>query len=598
MDKSEKKTRTPWRVFVVIVTFLVMLSLTRSFSGCGDIAPVGEMPGGVVEDGDGLFPDGGASLPPDDGMKPPQLEEFPTGDPGPYTPLKYAMETTEVLTNAEATVPSQCYTKTDGISNPCWSCHTVGTMPNHMQDWQLQISYAFSEVALTNHWENLFKDRSARIAEISDAQILYYIREDNYSQLRQSIAAMSPEEYPGYRPDLDFDAGFDEEGFAVDGSHWRAIRYKPFLGTFWPTNGSTDDVFIRLPAVFRTDAGGNESREIYKINLAILEAVIAGNPTTNPEDAERRVEPVSEKIAGFDLDGDGTLSDSIEMVRGTPTHFAGAAADIKVRRYLYPEGAEFLHSVRYVDPDKPGMIATRMKELRYSRKFETLDNWALIWRYEQELNEKEEGKLPVYPGGPEVGLRNPFGWQLQGFIEDEHGRLRLQTREEHLNCMGCHSSVGVTVDQTFTLARKVPGEEGWRYQDIRGMKDAPQYNHEEPEIFTYMKRVRGGDEFRANGEMIARFFDDSGQIRGEEVLRASRSGDKDIAWLLAPSRERALLLNKAYRALVEEQTFHLGRDTIISPPQNVHRFIVNGDTELASTEQVYKDGSLFLDWDR
>jgi hypothetical protein len=58
-----------------------------------------------------------------------------------------------------------------------------------------------------------------------------------------------------------------------------------------------------------------------------------------------------------------------------------------------------------------------------------------------------------------VGLLNDFGWQLQGFIEDAEGRLRLQTQEEHLFCMGCHSNIGVTVDQTFSFPRKVPGKE-------------------------------------------------------------------------------------------------------------------------------------------
>lgn len=86
---------------------------------------------------------------------------------------------------------------------------------------------------LTNHWENLFADRSAVIEGISDAEILAYIREDNYTPLREALAART--DYPGWRPDLDFNQGFDQDGFAADGSWWRAFRYKPFLGTFWPT---------------------------------------------------------------------------------------------------------------------------------------------------------------------------------------------------------------------------------------------------------------------------------------------------------------------------------------------------------------------------
>ena len=51
----------------------------------------------------------------------------------------------------------------------------------------------------------------------------------------------------------------DGQGFARDRSGWRALRYKPFSGTFWPTNGSSDDVFVRLDPDFRRAATGEES---------------------------------------------------------------------------------------------------------------------------------------------------------------------------------------------------------------------------------------------------------------------------------------------------------------------------------------------------
>jgi hypothetical protein len=50
----------------------------------------------------------------------------------------------------------------------------------------------------------------------------------------------------------------------------------------------------------------------------------------------------------------------------------------------------------------------------------------------------------------------------------------------------------------------------------------------------------------------------------------------DISVLLFPSRERALTLNKAYRIIVDEQSFALGRDVTIAPARNVHRSIANG----------------------
>jgi len=510
-----------------------------------------------------------------------------------YDPLIRAIRSIGQTRNFEAGVPSQCYTKTDGIANPCWTCHVGAQGLNFQNDWQLQEAYAFSDAALVNHWENLYGDRSATIAAISDAAMTAYIRTDNYTPLREALEQVAA--YPGYIPDLDFAQGFDEEGFAIDGSGWRAIRYKPFLGTFWPTNGSTDDVFVRLPATFQTDNNGQPSREIYKINLAIVEAAIATDPSVRTAQSVREVEPINEVLADIDLDGDGKLSERATWIRGLPTHYVGAASTVRVMRYAYPKNIEFLHTVRYIDMDNPALLSTRMKEVRYSRKTMLLDRWALMRTYELEFNEKEEGQLPVYTGSPLVGLRNSFGWQLQGYIEDEAGRLRLQTEEEHRFCMGCHSAIGVTVDQTFTLARKVPGAAGWGHQYLTGIPDVPQLGHDKPEIFTYFARVTGGDEFRANNEILERFFP-GGVLDEAKVLRAAPGGDQDISFLIAPSRERAALLNKAYMALVKEQRFDLGRDTLIKPPANVHAAIENGDTALNQTGRVYSDGTLWLDW--
>lgn len=512
----------------------------------------------------------------------------------PYDPLAIAYANQDV-TNPEATVPSMCYTKTDGVANPCWTCHTDSVSPNEQGDWELQEEYAFSNFALTNRWSNLFKDRRAEAAKITDAQALAYIRQDNYTPLVRALKDRA--DYPGYRPDLDFEQGFDDDGFAIDGSGWRALRYKPFLGTFWPTNGSTDDVFIRLPVAFSRDGQGCESREIAKLNYAILEAAICADPAllaNRNRELSFEVEPVNEAAGNVDLDGDGKLG-MTTTVRGIPARYAGAARDIAPGRHKFPLGTEFLHSVRYVDPDAPGMIAARMKELRYSRKVRHVDGWGTLRAYEREFNEKSEGVLPFFAGGPEVGLVNSFGWQLQGFIEDEKGRLRLQTRQEHYFCMGCHSSVGVTVDQTFTLARKLPGKAGWRYQNIEGIKDAPQTGHAEPEILTYFKRVGGGDEFRANDEILGKFFPD-GKLDEAAVRRAAIGGDKDIAWLIAPSHRRALDLNKAYMALVREGGYEFGRDTLLAPPRNVHAAIENGETDLGKQGKVFRDGRLWLDW--
>lgn len=427
--------------------------------------------------------------------------------------------------NLEAGVPPMCYTATGGTSNPCWVCHTSTHGQNFKGDWDLQREYAFSDEAMTNHWTNLFEDWSDETAAISDAEILAWIRTDNLSAL-------------GVGPD--FEAGFDEEGFARDGSDWRAIRYKPFPGAFWPTNGSTDDTLVRLPPSMR------RTRAEHLANLAILELAVA-----------REGEPLP-----------ATYSD------GTP-----------VRRDLYPEGTEFLHSVRYIDPDAPDLRSHRVKELRYSRKVRDLDDWAIVRAYEREHDEKDEGKLPRFAGSPEVGLVSDLGWQLQGWIEDPSGRLRLQTDEEHRACMGCHGGIGVTVDSTFAFPRKVPGAAGWRLQDLRGMPDAPMLGHTAGEVLTYFRRVGAGDELRANDELLGRFW--AAGVLDEDALRG-----RDLAWIFTPSRARALALNKAYLALVKTGRFNRGRDAVLAPARNVHRRIENAVTEL----QVFRDARLKLAW--
>lgn len=435
----------------------------------------------------------------------------PAGAPDEHDPLAVA-RAYRVVGNLEAAIPPACYAET-GAANTCWVCHTTGVGPNTLDDADLQGAY---ELAEENPWTNLFVDRAAEVAAIADAEILAWIREDNYTPLRVALAERV--DWSGVRPDLDLAAGFDPDGFAADGSSWRAVRYQPFPG-FWPDSGSTGDVFVRLPDAFRRAADGTPSRAVYVENLAILEAAIGGAP---------------------DL----------------PATYAGAAGDVPVEPLVYPRGAELLHTVRYVDPDAPAGMATRLKELRWMRKEEAPDAWARLRAYEREASEKDEGNPPRYRGDALAGLVNAFGWRLQAFIEDEEGRLRLQTEEEHRSCMGCHQGLGVTVDSTFALARKVPGADGWRPQDLRGLVDRPQLGH----------------------------------ARGELATWAARAGL--AAYDPIPDRARALALDKAYLAIVREQSFVRGRDATVSPPR-VHRRVESG---AAAASEIHRDGRLHLAW--
>ena len=302
--------------------------------------------------------------------------------------------TSDPASNLEPNIPPQCYTKTEGRSNPCWTCHTSKNGLNFANDSSLQRQYSFSNESKTNHWTNLFVDRRKEIAAISDQEILRYIRQDNYRELKSYTDNLPG--YAGWHPDLNIKAGFDSDGFAKDQSDWRAIRYMPFPGTFWPTNGSTDDVMIRLPSKFRADERGNPSRRIYKVNLAILETLMSVSDQVADKNVTRRVETISEVDAKLDLDGDGRLSPRIGEIRGIPKHYVGGAKNEPAVRFDYPAGTEFLHTVRYLDPSSPSGMSARMKEVRYAVKHYRYLPAYMPRRYEKEAIEAKSFDTSKY----------------------------------------------------------------------------------------------------------------------------------------------------------------------------------------------------------
>ena len=488
--------------------------------------------------------------------------------------------------NAEAPIPPQCYTKHDGRHNPCYVCHQnqVPGRENAMNDGDLQVEYAFSDVGMSNHWENLFEDRTQAAAAISDAEILDWIDDDNYSALAPALRQAG---FEGWIPDLaqlERGAGaFDEHGFAKDGSHWVAFNYKPFPSTFWPTNGSTDDVMIRLPEAFRSDAEGRYSADVYKANLAIVEATVKGLP-------EISALPFDERRVGRDLDGDGQLGIASRVTQLDA--YVGGASKLFLDTYLYPKDTEFLHTVRYVGVREDGGIvpSRRMKEVRYMRKWTAYSKGVYARQYELGGFEKEAGALPRPTLLGDLGLDNGYGWSVQGFIEGVDGQLRTATYEENLFCMGCHSSVGATIDKTFAFPRKVDGAAGWGYINLRGMPDAPNVGETAGEIATYLARVGGGSEFRHNEEMAARWFRPDGSVDQAALARAS-----DVYELITPSRERALALNKAYRTIVAAQDYLHGRDATLVPPRNVHRHIDNETAQTLPLE-YFRNWDIRLDW--
>jgi len=509
------------------------------------------------------------------------------------------------LDNPAAYIPPQCYTKTEdaaGVArNPCYVCHTSALRPNYVDDAALQLSYDFSEFAAINRWRNLFQDRSARVAAIGDAEILDYIRTDNYRdeaglpRLARTLAAPpalwdanANGRWDGYLPDAGFH--FDEDGFdrasAGDYTGWRAFAYYPFPGTFWPTNGSTSDVLIRLPEAFRRDQKGRFDPLVYKTNLAIVEALV--------RECDIPIDSVDERrLGGVDIDKDGKIGRASQVsydwapAAGRQMWYVGQAHDLQKKGRLraaaglYPEGTEFLHSVRYIDPREDGEIrlAPRLKELRYARKDVWLNYPNLRAIADAEIKERRDfpERLRGVLGDHERGVSNGKGWVFAGFIEDAAGELRPQTYEELVFCVGCHGGIGATRDSIFSFDRKLGDgafRRGWYHWSQRGLKGLPDPRRKDgrPEYAFYLEQNGAGDEFRANSEVLQRFFGADGALDPVQLL-ALRN---DISTLLWPSPQRALQLNKAYKAIVETQAFVQGRDATVVPPYSVHEAVVPG----------------------
>lgn len=515
-------------------------------------------------------------------------------------PVDEAIDLTDItISNRTVYLTSQCYTKTEsadgGVHNPCFTCHISPTQPNFLNDSNLQLELPFPQQALTNPFNNLFEDRSARVEAISDEEILEYVATDNYKSSDGTIMLATllrdlpanwdidgDRQWDGYIPDCHFN--FDNQGFDRDAqgalTGWRAFGYYPFLGTFWPTNGSTDDVLIRLDTPFQENENGVFDLEVYKLNLAIVETMV--------KQRDISISPVDESRYQIDLNNNGVFDQAAIIVHkpennGTGMSYAGRArllqqaGELEIASGLYPVGTEFLHSVRYLQPMDDGTVAMskRMKELRYAHK-ESWYTYGEIWQVAERENAERtlnDDAVRAIVGDLERGMRDQ-GWRYQGFIEDPDGHLRPQSQEENFACTGCHYGTGATMDTVFSFTRKFGHDSfqhGWHHWSQQGLAGIPEPLREDGkyEYTHYLQQNGAGDEFRGNQEVIARFFNPDGSLITAQI----EALHDDIALLLFPSRERALSLNKAYRTIVEDQDFNRGRDANIKPVENVHQSI-------------------------
>jgi hypothetical protein len=510
-----------------------------------------------------------------------------------------------ILNKSSVYISPQCYTKTqdskNNTFNPCYSCHINSKEPNFINDFDLQAAYDFSESSNKNPFTNSFKDRTTLVSKISDSEILSYINKDNYKKnngeiiiaekLTQNLPSTWDFSYngkkdgkwSGYIPDSYFN--FDDEGFDKDlngvYTGWRAFAYTPFLGTFWPTNGSVDDVLIRLPKSMMQDEKGNFSKEIYKINLAIVESMI------KKQDVKLDFE-VDESKYNVDLNHNNLIDKTSLIVYkwNKPdalskypkviykNYYVGLANEelksnkLHISPGLYPNGTEFLHSVRYIGIDEQKnsiKMSPRMKELRYTKKVSWNNYMQLSNSATTEIKEKHDfpERLKEVNGNIESGLLSGSGWVYQGFIEDINGDLRPQSYEETLSCIGCHSGIGATTDSSFAFPRKFDEKNAWYHwnkKDLKGTKDRILPNGQ-GEFAFYLEQNRAGDEYRANNEIKNKFFDKNGKLIQSEVNKIKN----DITYLIYPSIKRAIELNKAYKVIVDEQSYIYGKDAHIKP---------------------------------
>lgn len=515
----------------------------------------------------------------------PENERTEYRDPESIQALEYVQH--QVVYNPESVIPPQCYTKTESKHNPCYVCHQTypysSKRPNFMFDGHLQGVYAFSDLGTKNHWKNLFKDRSTHIANLSDDFIKAYVADDNYARLIQRLQTADWKGEIAEITNLAFpQKAFAENGLAKDGSHWVAFNYKPFPSTFWPTNGSTGDVMLRLPAKFR-ELGGKYNQAVYFANLTLLEMAIKDKQLlSSPE--------ISEVELGVDLNASQKIESKITQIK-RQKYYVGDASDVPLVEFLYPQGTEILHTVRYIGVDEQGNIynAPRLKELRYMKKhlFRPANN--LKASYYQEQKEKASENLPKTNYHGKQGFANNFGWTINAYIEDKNGELRQQNRQELAFCNGCHKSIGSTIDQTFAFPRKLDGVAGWGYINLKKLHDAPNVGEIAGEYLTYLERVGGGDEFRQNSEMLARWFLPNGKVNKPKVQAIS-----SLYEFLMPSPERATQLNKAYYSIVQEQSYLFGRDATWFPSKNVHKQVDETQQPLPLTHHYQWD--MRLNW--
>lgn len=570
-----------------------------------------------------------------------------------------------LLPNPYAHIPAQCYIETSsGTQNACQYCHTDGLANRRFGNntpqagssivlGNLQTEYAFAAFhyphvvnGSVTPWTNtLFPEKlHSEVTKFGhDPQswdMKAYVRQDNWS----AAFARRPGSprywdagvkdpfrlFPGLNP---ADLPADDDGFVRSGDEtdtffkdetgyntgWRSINFVPY-GIFTPLTGSVSGIYIRLPEKFMKNDQGTFDGDAYAANLDLLARVIQDR-----------------------------------LGKDHPDYYIGGAKDVEVEPGLYPLGTEFAHPLHYVDiaadgsadaPSPfPGARAQRVKEIRYMYKFQPFNP-----NYGGPEMKEEEG--PARVGVGEGWIDNGAGWLLAGYIENASGALRPQTPGELVQCVGCHSGhgpqddiayeefnsgTGNTIDSTWALTRKLPGDAGWGEMDVMGYTrtssgprtkwhDPVNRRHATGEFQHFLETVVGaslyGDmpasleaflaehivkdrgysnDWPALNTDSAEDFQKSQRTRQNLMKELTRSGEhldehSNIAGaLLFPPEAQALEGARGYRQVVVTQRYDFGKDTFPETPLTF-RYFRTGKTAFKHQDgRAYSLGEVITD---
>jgi hypothetical protein len=400
----------------------------------------------------------------------------------------------------------------------------------------------------------------------------------------------------------------DPNGFVRDEQKgytgWRAVNFFPY-GIFTPLTGSVSGIYIRLPMEFRMQ-NGVFNAEVYSKNLDLLEK----NVKNRSFDEKQYFGDASNLNVNKGFYPVGT-----EFAH--PLHYVDLFADGEFG--VNPDG---LIAKNIIDYEFPGTRSKRIKEMRYMYKWKEVDLEEIALE-EDSIPDSADSEFELFIGREGQGwVDNGAGWILAAFIENRQGELRPQTTEELTQCIGCHAKVGNTVDAVWSFQRKLPGNLGW------GEMNYGQYDSKNPgqtklndyvggdgnmgEMAAFYYSVSGGDLYgvmpdelrheligffgKLDEKQKSAFIFPVSEILDDEILKNMNRGEREprlierqklmryysssfgyldynasyIKGSVFYPFESTMKANiQAYRKVVLDQSFNLGKDVFGSEPDHI-----------------------------